>query len=114
VHKKKLRVRLSGNSSDSVKKYLSDTRPADLDDISPSQRNVKAALELIESLIIDKFGESKPGSVNDFLTKVRDTVYLSRLRLVDSGAAFDFFERVNDRGLALSKTDLLKNRLLQK
>jgi|GEM_PF-1938763 len=110
---KKIRVKMSGNGSDSVKKYINGLKPSELDKTTPSQRNIVSALETIESQILEKFGEDKPGSVHDFFTKVKDTVYLSRLSLVNASAAFQFFERVNDRGRPLSKTDLLKNRLLQ-
>ncbi len=113
IKNKKIRVKMSGNGSESVKKYLNGLKPSELDKTTPSQRNIVSALETIEAQLLEKFGEGKPGSVHDFLTRVRDNVYLSRLSLVNASAAFQFFERVNDRGRPLSKTDLLKNRLLQ-
>lgn len=112
--KKLLRVKMSGGASDSVLTFIEGIDTKDLPRDTPSQKAVIGALDTIEGILSETFSERKPGYLHDFYTTLQEHVFLSRLRLLDPESAFDFFERVNDRGRPLSKTDLLKNRLLQK
>jgi hypothetical protein len=113
--KKRIRVRMSGDASVSVLEYLNGENPKNLKKETPSQKALIGAIEDIETVLNERFGEGrKHGTLHDFFEQIVHNVYLSRLWLHDNEAAFEFFERVNDRGRPLSKTDLLKNRLLQK
>lgn len=113
--KKQMQVRMSGSGSEAVLAYLNGDRAKDLKKETPTQKAVFGAIEEINEQLDEYFGENKkPGTLHDFFETLLESVYFSRLRLEDSEAAFEFFERVNDRGRPLSKTDLLKNRLLQK
>lgn len=113
--KKQVRVRMSGDASLSVLEYLNGESTKNLKKETPSQKALVGAIEDIETVLNDRLGEiEKPGTLHDFYEQIVHNVYLSRLWLHDNEAAFEFFERVNDRGRPLSKTDLLKNRLLQK
>jgi len=113
--KKKMQVKMSGSGSDAVLAYLNGDQAKDLKKETPTQKAVYGAVEEINNLLDDHFGANKkPGTLHDFFETLVENVYFSRLRLEDSESAFEFFERVNDRGRPLSKTDLLKNRLLQK
>lgn len=113
--KKKIQVLMSGKGSEALLNYLNGGELKELKKETPTQKAVFGAIEEISSALDELFGEKKKaGSLHDFFETILEDVYFSRLRLEDSEAAFDFFERVNDRGRPLSKTDLLKNRLLQK
>lgn len=113
--KKKMQVKMSGEGSNAVLAYLNGERAKDLKKETPTQKAVYGAIEEINDRLDEHFGENrKPGTIHDFFETLLENVYFSRLRLEDSESAFEFFERVNDRGRPLSKTDLLKNRLLQK
>lgn len=112
--KKLLRVKMSGNASEAVLSYIDGQKTSELPQSTPSQRAVVEALEAINAKLDEFFPGNKPGSLHDFVTTLQDSVYVSRLHLNDRDSAYEFFERVNDRGKPLSKTDLLKNRLLQK
>ena len=113
--KKKMQVKMSGDGSSAVLAYLNGERAKDLKKETPTQKAVYGAIEEINDRLDEYFGENqKPGTIHDFFETLLEHVYFSRLRLEDSESAFEFFERVNDRGRPLSKTDLLKNRLLQK
>lgn len=113
--KRKMQVLMSGKGSEALYHYLDGSELKELKRETPTQNAVFGAIEEINSVLDELFGESqKAGSLHDFFEVILEDVYFSRLRLEDSDAAFDFFERVNDRGRPLSKTDLLKNRLLQK
>lgn len=113
--KKKIQVLMSGKGSEALLHYLNGGELKELRKETPTQKAVFGAIEEINSALDELFGENKKaGSLHDFFETILEDVYFSRLRLEDSEAAFDFFERVNDRGRPLSKTDLLKNRLLQK
>lgn len=111
---RKVRVKMSGNGSESALAFLNGAKISELARTTPTQKSITEALATIDEKLTDRFGELKPGSLHDFFTMLQESVYLSRLRLVDRESAYEFFERVNDRGRPLSKTDLLKNRLLQK
>lgn len=113
--KKKMQVKMSGEGSNAVFAYLNGERTKDLKKETPTQKAVYGAIEEINNRLDEYFGENKKaGTLHDFFETLVESVYFSRLRLEDSESAFEFFERVNDRGRPLSKTDLLKNRLLQK
>ena len=113
--KKRMQVKMSGNGSEVVLAYLNGQDSKGLSQETPTQKAVAGAIEDINRALNEKFlDRDKPGSLHDFFDTIMNLVYLNRLRLLDSDAAFEFFERVNDRGRPLSKTDLLKNRLLQK
>jgi hypothetical protein len=113
--KKKMQVKMSGDGSNAVLAYLNGERAKDLKKETPTQKAVYGAIEEINDRLDEYFGENKKsGTLHDFFETLLESVYFSRLRLEDSESAFEFFERVNDRGRPLSKTDLLKNRLLQK
>lgn len=113
--KKKMQVKMSGEGSNAVLAYLNGERAKDLKKETPTQKAVYGAIEEINDRLDEYFGENKKaGTLHDFFETLLESVYFSRLRLEDSESAFEFFERVNDRGRPLSKTDLLKNRLLQK
>jgi hypothetical protein len=112
--KKLLRVKMSGGASELVLSFVNGVATRDLPRDTPSQKTVVEALDTIDAVLGETFSERKPGYLHDFYTTLYERVFLSRLRLLDPEAAYDFFERVNDRGRPLSKTDLLKNRLLQK
>jgi hypothetical protein len=110
-----LKVKMSGKASESVTRYLEgediDALPKD----TPSQLSVIEAIETIEAGLTSKFGENaKSKPYKAFFDRLQKNVYLSQLKLGSAESAFEFFERVNDRGRPLSKTDLLKNRLLAK
>lgn len=113
--KKKMQLLMSGKGSEALLHYLNGGEPKDIKKETPTQKAVFGAIEEINEALDELFGENKRGgTLHDFFETILEDVYFSRLRLEDSEAAFDFFERVNDRGRPLSKTDLLKNRLLQK
>ena len=112
--KKQLRVKMSGNASEAVLGFIDGVALKNLPRETPSQKAVAGALETIDSMLSETFGDKKPGYLHDFFVELQESVFISRLRLTNADSAFDFFERVNDRGRPLSKTDLLKNRLLQK
>jgi hypothetical protein len=113
--KKKMQVLMSGKGSEALFHYLNGGELKELKKETPTQKAVFGGIEEINTVLDELFGENKKaGSLHDFFETILENVYFSRLRLEDSEAAFDFFERVNDRGRPLSKTDLLKNRLLQK
>lgn len=112
--KKALRVRLSGNASATVMQFIDGAKTENLTLETPSQKAVAEALDTISSKLDEKFSDRKSGYLHDFYCMLAEQVFLSRLQLVDRESAYEFFERVNDRGRPLSKTDLLKNRLLQK
>jgi len=106
---------MSGKGSEALFHYLNGGELKELKKETPTQKAVFGGIEEINTVLDELFGENKKaGSLHDFFETILENVYFSRLRLEDSEAAFDFFERVNDRGRPLSKTDLLKNRLLQK
>jgi hypothetical protein len=105
---------MSGNASEAVLAYIEGTGAKNLPRETPSQKAVAGGLESIDAFLQENFGDKKPGFLHDFFVALQESVFLSRLRLTNADSAFDFFERVNDRGRPLSKTDLLKNRLLQK
>ena len=111
---KKVRVKMSGNGSEAALAFLNGAKISELPKTTPTQKAISEALVTIDEKLTERFGEQKPGSLHDFFMMLQESVYLSRLRLIDREAAYEFFERVNDRGRPLSKTDLLKNRLLQK
>lgn len=112
---KRLQIRMSGKASESVLAFLEGTAVEDLPKSTLSQIAVIDAIETIRDKISDRFGEKpKIKVLRDFLECLQKSVYLSQFKLSDTESAFEFFERVNDRGRPLSKTDLLKNRLLAK
>lgn len=112
---RRLSVKMSGKASESVQLYLDGTEIDELPKETPSQLSVIEALETIEAGLTAKFGENaRSKNYKAFFERLQKHVYLSQLKLSSAESAFEFFERVNDRGRPLSKTDLLKNRLLAK
>ena len=49
-----------------------------------------------------------------FLTHVMENNYLIQIIVADAGDAFEIFETLNERGRSLSKSNLIKNRILSK
>ena len=106
---------MSGKASESVTRYLEGEDVDTLPKETPSQLSVIEAIETIEACLASKFGENAKSKIyKSFFDRLQKHVYLSQLKLGSAESAFEFFERVNDRGRPLSKTDLLKNRLLAK
>lgn len=58
--------------------------------------------------------EFKPNEAVNFYEFVVNRIALVRVKLDRGDEAIDFFEKMNDRGLKLSPTDLMKNLLFQK
>jgi len=112
---RKIQIRMSGKASESVQDYLDGVKLDDLPKVTVSQLSVIEAIETIREKIQDRFGDKpKIKPLRDFIECLQKAVFVSQFKLSDTESAFEFFERVNDRGRPLSKTDLLKNRLLAK
>jgi hypothetical protein len=65
--------------------------------------------------IVDYFDEywNDVGAIPDLYNKIVNRVYIVRLELPNIEMAVDTFEKINNRGLGLSSSDLIKNIIFQ-
>lgn len=113
ISKDLLKVRASGNASKTILEYL---RKHDLEGLpadSPSQKNVIAAIDTIDTRLSAEFSEKEIKKLVKFKDRLLEDCYLGRLTLGSADQAAEIFEKTNNRGVRLSSSDLLKNRLFQ-
>ena len=79
--------------------------------LSKSQHNLFNAYILLFTLIEKNFYEKK-SELSDFLSYFMNSVLFSVVSTDDLGNALFIFQTLNDRGVGLAPTDLLKNLLL--
>jgi hypothetical protein len=108
----KLRLRMSGDGSKTTLQYIKSE--TNLEQATRSQQSILAAIETIEGKLTEEFSDiSATNEFTVFVANVLKKVFVTRLTIADEAKAYDFFERVNNRGQDLAGTDLLKNRLFQ-
>ncbi len=83
----------------------------------PSHDRLKKAYDIAYTAIT-KIAEAPPNKarhqLNDFISYLENNVKIISLKAPDEASAFTLFETLNDRGLDLAISDLLKNFLLGK
>jgi len=80
-------------------------------DTDPSASNMWVNLRLLRTRVLE---EISPQDGLDFFEFLVSRVVAVRVALRRDDEAIDFFEKMNDRGVRLSATDLMKNLLFQK
>jgi len=108
----KLRLRMSGDGSKTTLQYIKSETT--FEQLTRSQQSILAAIETIEGRLTEEFSDtSATREFTAFVSNILNKAYVTRLTIADEAKAYDFFERVNNRGQDLAGTDLLKNRLFQ-
>lgn len=80
-------------------------------DTDPSASNMWVNLKLLRARVLE---EIDPKDSLDFFEFLLSRVVVVRVTLRRDDEAIDFFEKMNDRGVKLSATDLMKNLLFQR
>jgi len=100
--------------SDGPRVFPRDTKSSPL---KPSNKCIAEAGALIRSKVASHIGGKRHGDVTQFLVDIvlyiRDHVKAICATVPSHEDAYTVFETLNDRGLDLSKADLLKNHLLR-
>jgi uncharacterized protein with ParB-like and HNH nuclease domain len=90
-------------------KALYDEEDFDSKDQPESVKNIRARYKDIEDFYPD---ELRDGALPYFIDWLIDNVYLVEITAYSDDDAYTIFETMNDRGLSLSPTDMLKGYLL--
>lgn len=77
-----------------------------------TQENIYNAYTTINDYFSDNWNEL--GSIPDLYNKIVNNIYIVRLELPNVEMAVDTFEKINNRGLGLSSSDLIKNIIFQR
>lgn len=77
-----------------------------------NQRLLDAFRVVREDAIAEEIGKSNIKGIQDFVYKLRNQAVVIRLDVSEARDAFKLFETINNRGLRLSPTDIVKNFLL--
>jgi len=80
-------------------------------DTDPSASNMWVNLRLLRARVLE---DINPKDALDFFEFLLTRVVVVRVTLRKDDEAIDFFEKMNDRGVKLSATDLMKNLLFQR
>ena len=80
-----------------------------LDDVK--NLNLKVAYEKLKEWV-DEITAYEPDELNELYFKFINNVFVIRLDIGDAKDAYRLFETINDRGLKLNSTDIIKNFLL--
>ncbi|MEJ5361064.1 MAG: DUF262 domain-containing HNH endonuclease family protein [Spirochaetota bacterium] len=86
-------------------------------DIEPSKESHKRILDAynyIKSLVKNKYDNEGINGIYDFVEFIEKNLKIIIVIVSDDVNAFTIFETLNDRGLVLSQTDLIKNYLFGK
>lgn len=78
---------------------------------SANQLKIKEAFDQLDEGLDSSY--ESPEEILEFLEKILYKVYLTRLEMDNQKQALRVFEKINDRGLALTSADLMKNLLFQ-
>ena len=113
ISKDLLKVKASGSASKTITDYLKSFKLEGLQAESPSQKNVIAAIDTIEARLAAEFRPNDIAKLIKFKDRLLEDCYLGRLTLSSVNQAAEIFEKTNNRGVRLSNSDLLKNRLFQ-
>jgi len=87
------------------------------DDAEPakeSHRRILEAYKYIKSFVENKYESDKLNGIFDFVDYIKTKLKIIIVTVSDDVNAFTIFETLNDRGLVLSQTDLIKNDLFNK
>jgi hypothetical protein len=120
------KLTLTPANNEMFQKYI--TQPAHISEIEKAAKDMdredRSKVLLRAALIVNKHIDSKAGEYstteearnyfNELIAYIRDTVSIVRFVLSDDDAAYTIFETLNDRGLALSPLDLVKNYLFSR
>jgi len=78
------------------------------DNLEYENKHLKIAFDVIRGWI----EENELDRLGEFLYKLQNQVIIIRLDVIDAKDAFKLFEAINNRGLRLSPTDIIKNFVL--
>jgi len=79
-----------------------------------SHRRISTAYEFIKDFVRNEFANKGIGHIFDLVEYIQKNLKVIIVSVSDEVNAFTIFETLNDRGLALSQTDLIKNYLFNK
>lgn len=109
---------VDGTDLDSPKLVLGELDNADLIKIMKGKthdifnKNILGAYTLFENLINIRISQDGESWLTDFYRKLVHTAKIIRLDVQQAQDAYKLFETINNRGLPLSATDILKNFIL--
>ena len=72
------------------------------------------AYDYIKSFVNNKYDNEKLNGIFDLVEFIEKKIKIIIVKVSDEVNAFTIFETLNDRGLALSQTDLIKNYFFNK
>lgn len=84
------------------------------DSTKESHHRLLQAYDYIKSFIDNKYENEKLDGIFDLVEFIEKKIKIIIVKVSDDVNAFTIFETLNDRGLALSQTDLIKNYLFNK
>lgn len=107
------KIKLNANNDPFYSSYLIPRRkPTNIRSEIKSNKNLYECFEFFRDKLLNSFiKENDVGELISFVEFVSDNLLFIRITATDDLSAFLIFETLNDRGLALSVTDLLKNYL---
>jgi uncharacterized protein with ParB-like and HNH nuclease domain len=103
------KLELNVNNNDFFQRYLAPLESFPKRGITASQRLMKGAFEYFYGEIKGVFKTAE--EIVLYVESIVDTMYFTVLTVSDELNAFKVFETLNARGVQLSSSDLLKNRL---
>jgi hypothetical protein len=97
------------------RKSLLDAKPKVR--LKESHKNIAVAAKVIRGFVFDYVKDMRPDQASkrlwDLMIFIRDKVKIIAVTVPNHDDAYTIFETLNDRGLDLSKSDLLKNHLFR-
>jgi len=85
-----------------------------LESIRASHERLIEAYKFLKSFIMNKYNSEGLNGILDLIDFIKDKLLVMIVTVSDDVNAFTIFETLNDRGLILSQTDLIKNYLFNK
>jgi len=86
----------------------------DIERTKESHKRVNTAYEVIKNFVKNEFANQGIDHIFDLVEYIEKNLKVIIVSVSDEVNAFTIFETLNDRGLALSQTDLIKNYLFNK
>lgn len=86
----------------------------DIETTKESHKRIETAYELIKKFVKNEFDDKGVDHIFDLVEYIEKNLKVIIVSASDEANAFTIFETLNDRGLALSQTDLIKNYLFNK
>lgn len=109
---KKQKLRLNNVDNDFYLKKVIEH--CDIKTTKESHKRIEKAYELIKEFVKNEFEDKGADHIFDLVEYIEKNLKVIIVSASDEVNAFTIFETLNDRGLALSQTDLIKNYLFNK